>query len=218
MVLAKIINCLSKVRSYVFCFRHLPYQQAKLCPILLHWRTKVNVSKEASIKIENPHTYGIRIGIWGGSYGLVNRTTVFQLFDEASVCFYGTASFSKGTHVLVRGNGELSVGDKFFCNANCDILCNKSITFGYDNLLGWNITLLDSDGHNTYVGNSKQKSMKPIVLGEHVWVGANSTILKGVSLAAHTIIPYGSVIYKGNEEKSVVFQNKILKTGIEWKD
>lgn len=218
-MLSRIILCLSKIRSYAFCFKHLPYRQAKQCPILLHWRAKVYISKDAEIEIVTPlHKYGIRIGIWGGSYGLANRMTTFQLFDKGKVRFEGIASFSKGSHVVVRGNGMLTIGDNFFCNANCDILCNKAISFGFDNLLGWNITLLDSDGHNTYLKGMRQEQMKAIILGEHVWIGANSTILKGVSLADHTIIPYGSIIHKSNYEKNVVFQNKVLKSDIMWKD
>ncbi len=154
----------------------------------------------------------------GGSYSLANRKTVFQLFDNAVIHFASSASFSKGTHVLVRGNGRLSVGQKFFCNANCDILCNKSIVFGEDDLLGWNITVLDADGHDTYFKGVKQEAMKGIMLGTHVWVGAKSTILKGVNLSDSTIVPYGSIIYKSNEDSNVVFQNKILKSDIEWHD
>lgn len=60
--------------------------------------------------------------------------------------------------------------------------------------------------------------MKDILLGEHVWIGANSTILKGVNLAEGTIVPYGSVIHKSNNEKNVVFLNKILKSDIVWKN
>lgn len=217
-MLSKIILYLSKIRSYTFCFKHLPYRQAKLCPILLHWRTKVYVSKDAEIVIAHPRKCGIRIGIWGGSYSLANRRSMFLIFDEGKVLFDGTASFSKGTHVIVRGNGKLTVGYKFFCNANCNIFCNKFITFGLDNLLGWNITLLNSDGHDTYVCNVRQDSQKEIVLGDHVWIGANSTILKGVCLANNTIVPYGSVIHKSNQEENVVFQNKVLKTDIHWKD
>lgn len=65
-MLSKIILYLSKIRSYAFCFKHLPYRQASLCPILLHWRTKVYVSKDAEIVIAHPRKCGIRIGIWGG--------------------------------------------------------------------------------------------------------------------------------------------------------
>ncbi len=217
-MLSQIVLCLSKIRSYVFCFRHLPYQQAKLCPILLHWRTKTYVSKEAEIIIDHPKKYGIRIGIWGGSYSITNRRTIFQLFDRAKLHMDATATFSKGTHVIVRGNGSLTIGEKFFCNADCDILCNKAITFGFDNLLGWNITLLDSDGHDTYVNDIKQQSQKEIKLGDHVWIGAKSSILKGVCLADNTIIPYGSIIHKNNNDKNVVFHNKVLKADIVWKD
>lgn len=217
-MLSRIISYLSKIRSYVFCFKHLPYSQARLCPILLHWRTKIYVAKGASIRIDNPQKYGIRIGIWGGSYNLAYRRTIFQIFDKGKVLFDDTASFCKGTHVIVRGNGRLTIGHKFFCNANCNILCNKFITFGLDNLLGWNITILDSDGHDTYVCNVRQDSQKGITSGNHVWIGANSTILKGVCLADNTIVPYGSVIHKSNKEENVVFQNKVLKTDIHWKD
>ena len=143
---------------------------------------------------------------------------MFQLFDRGRLHIDAEATFSKGTHVIVRGDGVLTVGKKFFCNADCDILCNKSITFGDDNLLGWNITLLDADGHDTYANGMKQVSQKDIVLGDHVWVGAEASILKGVRLADNTIIPYGSVIHKSNNEKNVVFHNKVLKTEIAWKD
>lgn len=65
-MLSRITLCLSKIRSFAFCFKHLPFHQAKQCPILLHWRTKVYVSKEAEIIVNQPKKYGIRIGYWGG--------------------------------------------------------------------------------------------------------------------------------------------------------
>lgn len=127
------------------------------------------------------------------------------------------ASFSKGAHVIARGNGNLEIGENFFCNANCDILCNKLIRFGKDNLLGWNITLLDADGHDTIVSGKCQEASKSIILGNHIWIGAEVSILKGVSLVNGTIVPYGSVIHKSNDRENVVFQNKVLKSDIVWK-
>ena len=209
---------MSIVRSYIFCLKHLPFRQAKLCPILIHWRTRVYVAEKANITVVNPQKYGVRIGIWGGSYSIANRATTFQILDKADIYFEGLATFSKGTHIVARSLGHLIIGDKFFCNANCDILCNKLIKFGNNNLLGWNITFLDSDGHDTFVLNEKQEQVKAIKIGNNVWIGANSTILKGVCLADNTIVPYGSVIHKSNQEENVVFQNKVLKTDIHWKD
>lgn len=139
------------------------------------------------------------------------------MFDKTVVRFQGSASFSKGTHVIARGNAHLEIGENFFCNANCDILCNKLIRFCQDNLLGWNITLLDSDGHDTIVNGKCQEANKSILLGNHVWIGAESSILKGVCLAEGTIVPYGSVIHKSNDCENVVFQNKVLKSDVVWK-
>lgn len=64
-MLSRIIFVVSVFRSYIFCLRHFPLEQAKLCPVLLHWRTKVYVSNEAKLIIDNPQKFGIRIGVWG---------------------------------------------------------------------------------------------------------------------------------------------------------
>ena len=217
-MISKTIHILSVIKSYIFCFKHLSFSEAKKCPILIHWRVKTYVSKKASIKIKSFSKYSIKIGMWGGSYGIsCGNITQFKILDNAQVIFNGQCCISKGCNVVARGNAVLNFGNNFFCNSNCKILANKAIYFGDDTLMGWNITILDSDGHQTIYNGSTQNSNKEIIIKEHCWIGAESSILKGVLLDKNTIIPYGSIIHKStNGYTNTVFSNKILKENIEW--
>lgn len=219
-MLSKIVYLLSVIYSYIFCFKYLPFSEAKKCPFLIHWRVKTFVSKTASIKLKNISKHSIKIGMWGRSYGISRgKVTQFCITDNAQIIFNGQCCISKGCNIVVRGNAILSFGNHFFCNSNCKILANKAIHFGDEILMGWNITILDSDGHQTIFNGSTQDSSKEIIINEHCWIGADSSILKGVILDKNTIIPYGSIIHKStNGHTNTVFSNKVLKENIEWID
>ena len=77
-MLSRIIFVVSVFRSYIFCLQHFPLEQAKLCPVLLHWRTKVYVSDEAKLIIDNPQKFGIRIGVWGGELCKSKQKNMFS--------------------------------------------------------------------------------------------------------------------------------------------
>ena len=77
-MLSKIFFFLSIVRSYIFCLKHFPIRQAKLCPILIHWRTRVYVAEKANITVVNPQKYGVRIGIWGVVITLLIERLLFK--------------------------------------------------------------------------------------------------------------------------------------------
>ena len=49
--------------------------------------------------------------------------------------------------------------------------------------------------------------MLPIKIGNHVWVGAGATILKGVTVGDHAIIGGGSVVNKDVPPYAVVVGN-----------
>ena len=218
-IVNKLVFSFSVIRSYLFCFKYLPYSQAKHCPILMHWRTKCYISSDSCIKLIGVcRKYGVKIGMWAGSYGLAQGRTRLLVVDGSTLLFHSSGTISKGSNIVVRMGSTLSVGDKFFCNSNCNILVSKGITLGDETLMGWNITLLDSDGHPTFYHGKPQATAKPIVLADHCWIGAYVTILKGVYLAEGTIVPSGCTLYKSNAEPSVVFNNKVLKCDVEWSD
>ena len=216
-MLSKIAHLLNVINSYIFCFRYLPFTKAKNCPILIDWRVKTYISPHATIIVNKASKYSINIGCHNGSYGLRRTKTQFYIYDNAQVIFNGNAIISKGSNIIARKNASLSFGDSFFCNSNCNILANKGIYLGNNTLMGWNITIMDSDGHRIIYNNTEQESCKEVYIDNHCWIGSYPSILKGVKLDKNTVIPYGAIIHKStNGYTNTIFMNKILKNNVEW--
>lgn len=115
-------------------------------------------------------------------------------------------------------NARIDFGKNCSFNANTLINSGSIISFGDDFLGGWNVTIIDGDGH--VITDLKSKNIlnpyKPITFGKHCWLAANTSILKGVFLSDNTI-PYGSVITKSCNVPFVIYggqPNKILKNNV----
>ena len=73
------------------------------------------------------------------------------------------------------------------------IRCAKSITLGNNVRCGANTLVVDTDGH---MDDFRSGGCKPIIIEDNVWLGANSTILKGVIIGKNSVIGAGSVVTK----------------------
>lgn len=82
---------------------------------------------------------------------------------------------------------------------------------------------MDTDFHDVINDvNEKINADSSIILGDHVWVGCRSTILKGARIGSHNIIAAGSVITKSFlSENCIIGGNgcnaEIIKSGTDWK-
>lgn len=72
------------------------------------------------------------------------------------------------------------------------------IIIGKDCYIGCNVGIITTNHDINAL--SKHVAGKDVVIGEHSWIGMNSTILPGVVLGAHTIVGAGSVVTKSFEE------------------
>ena len=81
--------------------------------------------------------------------------------------------------------------------SNSVITAYKSITIEDDVLIGAGCLITDSDHHplnyEDRINGSEPKSA-PILIKEGSFVGANSIILKGVTIGKHSVIGAGSVV------------------------
>lgn len=147
---------------------------------------------------------------------------VSYLEIAGNISFQGKASFARGTQIIVGKNAMLSFGNNFRCNCNCIINAGKMIAFGDDNLLAWNITVLDGDGHSiiNLDTNQRTNTNREIVTGKHVWICPGVSLLKGSVLPNNCVVATQSVITKAiYEENSLIGNNnEIIKHSINWVD
>lgn len=141
---------------------------------------------------------------------------------RGNVVFNGRCSLGKGCKVIVDRGGRLEFGKNFNCTAGLNLECKKSIRFGDNCVLSWDITIIDTDFHPIYDENKNVLNPnKPVVIGNNVWIGYNSNILKGVEIADNVVIASNSVVSKNIIKTGVIVANegnnqRIIKTNVSW--
>ena len=127
-----------------------------------------------------------------------------------------------GCDVIVFSGGLLELGSGF-CNSDTKIRCKNHISIGEGAVISHNVTIEDYDGHQLYNvdadGNREAVAISaPITIGDHVWIGAKATILKGVTIGDGAVIAAGSVVTKDVPAHCLCAgcPAKVIRENVEW--
>jgi acetyltransferase-like isoleucine patch superfamily enzyme len=90
---------------------------------------------------------------------------------------------------------NIRIGERVFINSGCRFQDQGGITIGDDCLIGHNVVIATL---NHDLAASRRADMHPasVVLGRNVWVGANVTILPGVTVGDDAVLGAASVVTK----------------------
>lgn len=104
-----------------------------------------------------------------------------------------------GCRINVNSGAKLTLKSGYM-NHDCVIDCFDSITIGHHVVISERVVIRDSDNHSVYpLGYdahtcNERIATSPIVIEDHVWIGMNVTILKGVTVGEGSIVAAGSVV------------------------
>ncbi|WP_302608287.1 DapH/DapD/GlmU-related protein [Lactobacillus intestinalis] len=130
-------------------------------------------------------------------------------------------SIGQGSAIEVSAGAELFLGKGFNCTGNTTIIVKHKISFLENVLVSWNTLFMDSDSHTIYNGKGEiLNEGRPIVIHKNVWIGCNTTVLKGVVIQEGCIVGANSVLNKKIEkERCVIVGNpgRVVKENIDWK-
>lgn len=93
---------------------------------------------------------------------------------------------------------NIIIGNRTFIGAGCEFNISKRITIGNDVLIASGCRFIDHD-HGMLQGElmrSQPGMENEIVIGNDVWIGSNTIILRGVHLADGAIVAAGAVVNK----------------------
>lgn len=147
------------------------------------------------------------------------ETTVLCVDRGAHIFLGNNIAIAKGSVIRVISGGQLKIGDDFKGNFSTQIMCRKEMVFGRDCLIGWNCTFTDGDGHSLLCNGHRTNPDEAVYIGNHVWFGAHSTVLKGTAIRDGSVIAFGSLCNKKYDEKNILLAGnpaKIMKNGISW--
>ena len=198
-------------------FHYFPFKTAVKLPVVVSHRTYL---RELHGKVELPEkveTAMIKIGF--GDVGHSDRKRSRSIWQvSGTVCFGGKASIGHGSKLSVRG--DLKLGAGFNMTAESTIVCAKEITFGDDCLLAWDVLVMDTDEHPLFdKDNERINPDKPIVVGNHVWIGCKCVLLKGAEVPNDTVLAAGTLLKSAFAgENQVIGGNppSILKRDVRW--
>lgn len=115
-------------------------------------------------------------------------------------------------YIYVREGATFSIGGNVFFNNNCQIACRESIQIGSGCIFGPNTSIFDHDHYFDSNGLSRSKYVtSPVSIGNNVWIGAGSIILKGSNIGNNVVIAAGSVVV-GDIPDDTIFVQKRTRT------
>ncbi len=160
------------------------------------------------------------------SYGENLKTGVFLHWVQ------GVGDIVLGDNVTVDGKSSFSfaaryaesprlvVGDNTRIGHGNTFTIGQEIRIGSHVLFANNVTVFDVSGHpvdptQRYLGfPSEIEKVRPVVIGDNVWLGTNSIILPGVTIGDNSVVAAGSVVRDSVPPNTVVSGNpaQVVKT------
>ena len=94
---------------------------------------------------------------------------------------------------------RITIGNNVFMNRNVYIIARAPITIGNNVLIANNVVI--NSGNHVYNDPKVNINMQghisaPIIIEDDVWIGANSIIIKGVTIGTGSVIAAGAVVTK----------------------
>ena len=142
-------------------------------------------------------------GIIYGKSILFRGNALFMKYPGTNIIIGNNCTFNSGSRYNFRGlnhkcilqttpKGNIKIGNN--CQfSGVSIVSSLRIEIGDNLLCGANVMIADRNGHEDEYPQFKPE---PVVIGNHVWLGMNCVVMKGVTIGDNVIIGANSVVTK----------------------
>ncbi len=138
--------------------------------------------------------------------------------DRGSSLDIDSSAIYHGCDIQIFKNAKVSIGKGCGMNRGAQIICQNKVTIGEGCLISRGVVIRDNDGgHEILV--DKYKKDAPVHIGNHVWIGQNAIILKGVEIGDGAIIGAGAIVVTNVKPKAMVMPDpsRTFAKDVEWK-
>lgn len=117
---------------------------------------------------------------------------------------------------IVFGNSNKILGRTHLAETE-----GKHIILGDNCLFSTNVIFRTGDSHSILDAETGERinPAKSITIGDRVWLGNNTTVMKGAKIASDSIVATGAIVTKNFSEPNIILAGNpaaIVKKGIKW--
>lgn len=144
---------------------------------------------------------GVQLGRGGWVHGLpqvrLARGSSVKIGNQVTLCswsrFNPLAPVRPLSFITNTSEARITIGDGVGIS-NSVLSCFTRISIGRETLVGAECLIMDSDFHGLPLTANRPARSAPVVIGERVFIGTRSIILKGVTIGDGAVIGAGSVV------------------------
>ena len=148
-----------------------------------------------------------------------------ELGENAKLILFQNTFINSGCYLTAGKNAVIEIGENTYFAHEVVINTKSQIRIGKNCLISFQVVMMDYDGHMIYEKTNHENreyinsgKTAPIVIGDHVWIGYRSKIMKGITIGNGAIIAAGSTVTSDVPENCLVAgcPAKVIKTNIDW--
>jgi acetyltransferase-like isoleucine patch superfamily enzyme len=135
-----------------------------------------------------------------------------QIVNSANVRIGDHCLFQDGVYMRAGNQGYITIHDRAALNSFSKLFGHGGIEIGEEAQIGPGTVITTTD--HDYFDENLATEFKKVTIGRRVWVGANVTILPGVTIGEYSVIGAGAVVNKDIPPRSVAVgvPAKVIKT------
>jgi acetyltransferase-like isoleucine patch superfamily enzyme len=173
----------------------------------------INLKKGAKINVSKQGKLFMGLGI------SLPAKMVLDIYENGILEIDGNVNINKGCKIMIGSHAKLSIGNGSYINENSRVQCRKEIVIGSMCAIAWNVDILDTDEHIILENNTQINPFEKTIIGNNVWIGLKTTILKGSIIEDNCIIGAASLV-KGLCKSNNLYAGvpcKLVRENITWK-
>ncbi len=152
------------------------------------------------------HLKGFRFNM----INIISPLTAIEIDKNSKLKLGKKIKAYSGTKIKVRKEAIVEIGDNSFFNNACMIVSHQQVKIGHDVQFGPNVLIFDHD-HDFKIKDGLRNlryTTASIEIGNNVWVGANTIILKGTKIGDDCVVGAGCIIKGELPNKATVTQKR----------
>lgn len=164
--------------------------------------------------LNNKIIFGKNVRINNLKININSNNNIIYIEDGVTISGNIIMKITDGNRLSVGKNTSIG-GASFICGEG------KSISIGDNCMIAWGIEFRNTDSHAIFDLDSKERVnlAEDIIIKNNVWIGAHSTILKGVIISDGSIVSIKSLVTKKFMDTNIIIGGvpaKVIKRNVYW--